>query len=136
MRRMLLCAVLTLGACGGSDDPETATTEHVTTTTQQPVDCPGFRIGEIHDNPPECWLPMLEKVADDKGVELTDAADGQAKSLCRRIDAAGVEAGTLTALADWETGAAADPADDIPTFIPLAIAVYCPKHYEELQNSR
>lgn len=37
MRRMLLCAVLALGACGsGTDDPETAattTTERVTTTT-------------------------------------------------------------------------------------------------------
>lgn len=115
-----------LAGCGGSDDAAPA-------TTTRAVQCGGFRIGDEHTKPPECWPEMLRSAAVDNNIALADDAAAQAASLCRSIDISDVARGTLAALAGWET--TTEPADDVPGFIAIAVAVYCPEHYQELRDS-
>lgn len=130
--RWICTAVLVFAVgCGGDDAAAPTTTTRGTTTTED--DCPaGFRIGEPHHTPVECLEGLLRSAASAHDVVLTDDAVAQAQSLCRAVTATGATAGVLAKLGDWETGAAPKPADDIPTFVPLAVAVYCPDVYPDL----
>jgi hypothetical protein len=130
-----MALLVALGACGGDDSPAaggTASSTSTTTSSAQ-VDCPSFRIGEVHDLPEPCLDPLLHQLAASQDVTLEADAAAQAKSLCRSIDVSGIPAGVLTVMADWETGAKTKPASDVTTFVPLAVAVYCPQHYDELR---
>lgn len=63
-----------------------------------------------------------------------DAADGQAKSLCIRMDGDAV-GGLLSMLADWETGVVTPPTDDPADrshFMAAAVGIYCPEHWDVL----
>lgn len=130
-----LCAlalVLAAGCSGGDGDDAATTTE---TTVPAGPECGGWDIGDVHDDPPECWPAMLDHLAEREGLTLTGDAHEQAMSLCRRIDGGGYTGGALGALADWQTGAAPKPADDPSLFMVLAVAAYCPEHFDDMQAS-
>lgn len=131
MKRALLIAVL-LAACGGSDDSATPTT---TSTSSSAATCdPNFEIPLETEQTNECKFVYLRSVAQDENMTLTDDAETQAMSLCRGIVLSGLTEGLVLAHANWETGAAPSPADDVSTFSLAAIGLYCPEYYDGLRD--
>lgn len=134
---LFVVAVL-MAACGGDgDDDSSATTTSVArpTTTEPAPDCAaGFEIPLDEPATPDCSELYLMSAAETQGVELTDAAAGQATALCREISISGfLEAFTAATLA-WDEGSRPSPADDRSGFIALAIGIYCPEHYDTLRS--
>jgi hypothetical protein len=150
MRRLMPVLVLAVVLAGCGDDGgaeeggglldkvETTTTERPTTTTTpaSPSSCSEtFSIGDPHDEPRECWEFMVRAVLDEDQVEYdADLVDASAASVCRAIDLADSPVGIVGVLADWETGAAPAPTEEHATFVALAVAVYCPQWFDQLQT--
>ena len=148
MKCLALASILAVGllGCSGDDGEEAleapSTTSSVTTSTTAASGCAittvEMTIGEPHGYEPECWATILETITAGHGVEVDpEIAPIQAEALCRRLDL-DPTSGLLTTLTDWETGAAPRPtldADDDADFIPLAVAVYCPEHYDALRSA-
>lgn len=136
-----VAAVLGLGACGGGKTaaPTTTTTTASSVATDGPVllpaGCPtGITIGQPHHADPSCFPAMLDALLRDQHVTYDHTlGPQQAASLCRRMESSGNAKGAeLAILADWATGASPSPVPnpaDQSTFIPIAVAVYCPAMY-------
>lgn len=134
MRWIAGLAVVLLAACSGDDSASTTTTSTTASATTTAPECGGWRVGELHDDPPECLPLVLESLAESEDVTLTPDADAQAAALCRSIDVSGFGEAMALTFVEWGDGSRPSPADDPSAFVPLAVAVYCPEHFQALRD--
>lgn len=137
-------AALAFVACGGGKTAApttTTTTSSSSVATDAPVSLPsgcptGITIGQQHHADPSCFPAMLDAVLRDQHVTYDHTVGPQqAASICRRLETnSNAKAAELTILADWATGAAPSPVSSAnqSTFIPVAVAVYCPEMYPSI----
>lgn len=138
MRKFALALLLVAAACGGDEGDagpsSTTTTKQPTTTTTEAASCdPNFEIPLESEESDDCLSFYLHEVAAQNDLELTEHAETQAVALCREIGLSGYVPATAAAFLAWDDGSRPSPSADAPSFVAVAVGIYCPEHYDDVR---
>lgn len=133
MRRWALVLAIALAAAACSDTGSTGTSTTTTTTTG--TACESNVALPIEGHPTDaCRAIYLGAVARQQKLDLTEHAEAQAKALCREIGTSGLVTAMANAFLGWKDGSRPEPSTDHEGFVAVAVAIYCPEHFQALQG--